>query len=703
MSTNNNNNNVMNVDLAQDQSHEHLYDQDRNPHSQDNISHVPRNNNHPPQSHDQHRRYIDDIDSDRRSSEDENFLILSSSQSNLPIGVIFFGQFFRFSNISAKRTFHKALVLCVTFIAYLCFHMGRRPLSIVKTVLNRDCSKLVGISLAQSADVLSELEEIKNIDLGNDLYADDYTSLLTTTPATSANNSNWCDWAPFDNDATAGQLLGELDSAFLFSYAFFMFISGYVADHCNLRYFLSSGLILSGVLLYIFGSGYYLQIHNIYFFIVVQIISGIVQTTGWPAVIACIGNWFDTSSRGAVFGIWNANTYLGNILGAAIAGYFVENNWGLSFMVPGFLTLMAGVMVFLFLVPRPEDVHLSPIKSTHPETNDSSQDHEVNDEYGNHCTHRRQQQLNQSVIDIEQPIGGDAQSLSVTITGDDQLSTTHRSASKRKSLSTTSRNSLMNGDLMSPDHNDNNEPADNNCSTNGEYSPLITPAVSTEVVFAGSRASDSQSNSFSLWNCIMIPGVIEFSLCLAFAKLVSYTFLYWLPKYISQNTTNNSEESAYMSVPFDIGGIVGAITAGYLSDRYKKSGLICSGMLLFAIPSMFIYEKYASISNAYNIILQLITGVLVNGPYALITTAISADLGSRVKGGKAMATVAAILDGCGSIGAAIGPLLAGRLQRGSDSDWHNIFIMLMASDMIAILCLTRMTLRELKLHASSMS
>lgn len=28
-------------------------------------------------------------------------------------------------------------------------------------------------------------------------------------------------------------------------------------------------------------------------------------------------------------------------------------------------------------------------------------------------------------------------------------------------------------------------------------------------------------------------GVIEFSLCLLFAKLVSYTFLYWLPLYIS--------------------------------------------------------------------------------------------------------------------------------------------------------------------------
>ena len=30
-----------------------------------------------------------------------------------------------------------------------------------------------------------------------------------------------------------------------------------------------------------------------------------------------------------------------------------------------------------------------------------------------------------------------------------------------------------------------------------------------------------------------LQGVVEFSLCLFFSKLVSYTFLFWLPKYIS--------------------------------------------------------------------------------------------------------------------------------------------------------------------------
>ena len=45
-------------------------------------------------------------------------------------------------------------------------------------------------------------------------------------------------------------------------------------------------------------------------------------------------------------------------------------------------------------------------------------------------------------------------------------------------------------------------------------------------------------------------------------------------------------------------------------------------------------------------------GLLVSGPYALITSAISTELGThkKLKGSKALATVSAIINGTGSIG-----------------------------------------------------
>lgn len=46
----------------------------------------------------------------------------------------------------------------------------------------------------------------------------------------------------------------------------------------------------------------------------------------------------------------------------------------------------------------------------------------------------------------------------------------------------------------------------------------------------------SRNNAIGFIGAVKIPGVIEYSLSLFFAKLVSYTFLYWLPLYIAASS-----------------------------------------------------------------------------------------------------------------------------------------------------------------------
>lgn len=105
-----------------------------------------------------------------------------------------------------------------------------------------------------------------------------------------------------------------------------------------------------------------------------------------------------------------------------------------------------------------------------------------------------------------------------------------------------------------------------------------------------------------------------------------------------------------------------------------------------ALFQLFMYDSIGNTSLGVNIILLLIGGLLVNGPYALITTAVSAELGTHPSLGensKALATVTAIIDGTGSIGAAVGPLLAGLVSQWGG--WHNVFYMLMCADLFALL------------------
>ncbi|KAF8768697.1 hypothetical protein HU200_007254 [Digitaria exilis] len=173
---------------------------------------------------------------------------------------------------------------------------------------------------------------------------------------------------------------------------------------------------------------------------------------------------------------------------------------------------------------------------------------------------------------------------------------------------------------------------------------------------------------------LRIPGVVPFALCLFFCKLVAYTFLYWLPFYISHTAVGGkylSDSSAgTLSTLFDLGGVVGGILAGHISDRLDARALTAASFTFSAIPALFFYRIYGVISLYWNIILMFITGMLVNGPYALITTAVSADLGTHSS------------------------------LRGNSS-WTAVFTMLMVAALIAGLLLSRMVMAEVSTKLES--
>lgn len=110
---------------------------------------------------------------------------------------------------------------------------------------------------------------------------------------------------------------------------------------------------------------------------------------------------------------------------------------------------------------------------------------------------------------------------------------------------------------------------------------------------------------------------------------------------------------------------------------------------------LFLFQYLGSISTLSNIIFQIIAGTFVNGPYALITTAVSAELGTKVDNSNALATVTAIIDGTGSIGAAIGPFVAGFVSD-NDKKWQNVFYLMMIADLFALISLCRIAIQEIK-------
>lgn len=125
------------------------------------------------------------------------------------------------------------------------------------------------------------------------------------------------------------------------------------------------------------------------------------------------------------------------------------------------------------------------------------------------------------------------------------------------------------------------------------------------------------------------------------------------------------------------------------------SACTCSALIVLSIPVLLLYQMYGAMTIILNVVLLFFLGILVNGPYALITTSVSAELGqhSCLQGNsKALATVTAIIDGTGSLGAAVGPFLAGFF---STSGWENVFYMLVVANILALVLLVRLVTKEL--------
>lgn len=153
-----------------------------------------------------------------------------------------------------------------------------------------------------------------------------------------------------------------------------------------------------------------------------------------------------------------------------------------------------------------------------------------------------------------------------------------------------------------------------------------------------------------------------------------------------------------LSTIFDVGGVCGGILAGLISDLIDARAVTSIAFLLLSIPALVLYRAFGSISTVTNTCLMFLSGLLVNGPYSLITTAVAADLGTQsmlAGNSRALATVTAIIDGTGSIGAALGPLMAGYL---SSRGWNAVFFMLILSTFFAALFLVSLALSEIKVN-----
>lgn len=149
--------------------------------------------------------------------------------------------------------------------------------------------------------------------------------------------------------------LGLIGSTLLFAYAIGKFVNGFLADHCNIKRFMATGLIISAAANLIMGI---LGIANaviptIAFFVLFAIMWGIngwSQSMGSPAAIIALSRWYPLNKRGTYYGFFSLSHNLGEFLSFLFVGIIVSTfgwQWG---FVGSSLAGALGVICIIFLM-----------------------------------------------------------------------------------------------------------------------------------------------------------------------------------------------------------------------------------------------------------------------------------------------------------------------------------------------------------------
>lgn len=174
---------------------------------------------------------------------------------------------------------------------------------------------------------------------------------------------------------TAAQL-GIIGSAFYFVYAFGKFANGFIADYCNVRRFMATGLLIStvvnllmGVLGLVHGWMGFPTMLLFVVFAVIWGVNGYCQSMGAPPGVISLSRWFPLDRRGTYYSILSATPYLGKALSVFALGLIVGwIGWEYGFIFSAVAGVIGSAMILLMVSDTPESKGLPSVQKLTGET-----------------------------------------------------------------------------------------------------------------------------------------------------------------------------------------------------------------------------------------------------------------------------------------------------------------------------------------------
>jgi MFS transporter, OPA family, glycerol-3-phosphate transporter len=165
-------------------------------------------------------------------------------------------------------------------------------------------------------------------------------------------------------------------------------------------------------------------------------------------------------------------------------------------------------------------------------------------------------------------------------------------------------------------------------------------------------------------------------------KMARYAFYFWGPKYVSESLGVDVDKSALTAAAMPIGGLVGVIALGYISDSWFQHRRVPTAILALFGTAAIMFVGLSPIHNIWVMAAFLFCiGAFMFGPDSMISATAAIDFGTK----RGAATAVGFINGIGSIGGILGGYLPGKITTGSD--WSPMFYVMLLGLVVSALVL----------------
>ena len=165
--------------------------------------------------------------------------------------------------------------------------------------------------------------------------------------------------------------LGIIGTTIYATYGVGKFLSGVMADKCNIRSVMALGLFCSSLINLAFPflpqfQGWLSNMHIAIPLVGIAAfawgLNGVFQSMGFPPVAKGLVYWFSPSERATKWTLWSSSHTFGAFFVGVLITYLLKFDlWRMAFIIPAIMGISYSIFLLFFLTDKPTTVGLPPI------------------------------------------------------------------------------------------------------------------------------------------------------------------------------------------------------------------------------------------------------------------------------------------------------------------------------------------------------